>query len=240
MKIRLLSALCLCLFNLPLGAQEFRYNLGVGAGPTQAYGDVKNRVNVQSALRVYGDYQLNRYLSAGMEIQTGKAANGTEVFDPRLRQFSGYFLNKFSALSFNTKLSISRLLAGSRTNASRTNIYAGIGLGILKNKLYRNPEEVTFYVYDGLDTYEYPLSGSLNSSVVHIPVQGGLELPLLNRKSGDFLLDLNVQLNIVPGDELDGYDYNFNNRADYFTLLSAGLKYRFGYSSFLNRNIHPR
>ena len=200
-------AVILCL-NAHSQSNFYRLGIGAGYGITQSYTDLpKSRTG--SVFNLNADYHFTPRLSAGIEYQNGniKGKAGENTGDRRI------FTNSFASAALVGKLHLNDW------------VYVGAGAGVIHNTMV----EIERVVVDEVATYP----GNEVSNDLLIPINAGISYYFPDYSGiPRFGLNLNLQYNITLGEGLDGYDNSFttfkNDRPDFYTYFSVGLKYNFG------------
>lgn len=210
---------CLLALNYSSFAQKNFYKLSVGAGAGFAitFADLDKK---PLSFAGYGtvDYHFTPYLSLGVELQKGELAGGDIIFDPNHQQF----VNSYISGTVNFNLSIGEFIADRQRNIPIYNflsgLYAGFGLGLIKNDL----SNVRYYG----DDY-FP--GESKSTEEIMPINLGYKINFPDKWGYDrYGLKINFQTTIDFGEGLDGYTTPVV-KYDYYSFFSVGLKYYLGF-----------
>lgn len=202
-------------------ANFYLLDIGVSGGVTYPFTDVP-KGSITPAMTVNFDYYINPFITAGLEVQTGKITNSGKS-DPHLRRFT----NSYQSLVLNGKVRL-----GLFTNFyydeflyAVKGFYIGTGFGVIKNKMTkinRIKPDGSGYVFPGQD----------NSDNLVIPLNIGIDFYFFdNWGFPRYILNLNLQHNLTLNEGLDGYNDPppFNNRyPDYYGFFTVGFKYTFG------------
>lgn len=235
---KILFCISLQLLGLAGFGQSNYYKLtaGAGFGATRAYADLNEKTYSYSGYAEL-NWNLTRFVSAGIELQMGRLKGGNINTNPHNREF----VNDFKAITFNVKGALGELVDYSQSgllNAMK-GLYAGIGLGAIRNNMANvvryKPNTEAQYPPLG---YRFP--GEDQSTNLLMPVNVGLNF-FINDGFGDarYVFNFNYQTNFTFGEGLDGYNDPtgaFENDApDIYTVLSIGVKYNFGPSRSTKR-----
>ena len=229
---KLSLAIILTLIPCCIFGQANFYLLGIGmsGGITYPFSDVP-KGNTAFAMAANFEYYMNPFLTAELEIQTGKITNFGKN-DPHLRSFT----NSYQSLVLNSKVRL-----GLFTNFyyddflyAVKGFYIGTGLGAIKNKITkinRIKPDGSNYVFPGQD----------KSYNMIIPLNIGIDFYFFdNWGFPRYILNLNLQHNLSLGEGLDGYNDPppFKNRyPDYYGFFTAGFKYTFGPQGLAGKTI---
>lgn len=196
------------------------FSVSAGGGVTMLYGDLSKKV-LMPAGKINFDYNFTPYISAGIEGQVGKLAEGDP--DPQSEQFGLYSENSYFAFNANARLAIGQFLPTPENGFAELlgGIYAGAGIGYISSE---NKQLVRSYSY----TSNF-LQGNFytESEGIVYPLNFGVNYDLPVYRLG---INLNFQYTFTGSEELDGYDIAVlnNNDNDAYSLISLSVRYFFG------------
>ncbi len=201
-------------------ANANRFSLTVGAGVTTLYGDLKTK-QARIGYRGNLDYNFTPFISAGVEAQFGKLAEGDKTVT---QATEGLFMeSNYSAVNVNARLALGQFLGATDEDKLKEiagGLYVGTGIGFISGNV---STIVTEYGYT-----KGPIKGTttLKTSEVIIPINVGLNVNLTKELAGN----LNLQYNMSQGETLDGYNFNVNanQKNDVYSFISVGIRYYFG------------
>ncbi|MET4080511.1 hypothetical protein ABIB40_000455 [Pedobacter sp. UYP30] len=206
---------------------ELKYTAGINVGPNRSYTDVK-KGGWGHTFAVDFNYYPLRYLTVGLEGQTGLIQGGNINTDLYNRQFA----NRYASLAITGKLMVGKLfkVESSEFLYAMRGLYAGVGAGIIKNHMI----DIVRYRPSFSDDPGYgPFPGKDDSYNVVLPFNLGINFYIA--ESGfvsNFIINVNAQSNITIGEGLDGYDdppNKFENKKqDIYNVYSVGIKYIIG------------
>ncbi|MCL4641061.1 MULTISPECIES: hypothetical protein [Olivibacter] len=230
-KVLLLLFLLLILSRRE-GYAQFSRGVAVelGSGVTQLHGEMKEKP-FKVGYHIGFDYMMSPYLSAGVQGMVGRLAAN----DRTGRQST----NNYLGANFNVKARMGLLSAGSTDNfelnyirehawrAILRNVYIGTGLGFIHNDVDANRGG------ESAETNLH-LTGQDNSSGMFVPINVGVDVPFGYTLSGPiWSVNLNAQLGLYFGDEMDGYANAFSKHNDRMFYFSIAVK-----KSLFNRSIN--
>ena len=220
--------LFLCCFLSGIGGvstaqiKELKYVIGINAGANRSYTDVKKGGWGNTFLADF-DYFVTPEISIGLEAQYGLVQGGDYFTDLYNRQFS----NRYGSLTLNGRAMIVKFLDYERSDFlySIRGLYAGVGLGVIKNHIIsivrfspKYPAELGYKPYPGKDD-------SFNTVV---PLNVGYDFNILESGfESRLIINVNAQSNFTFGEGLDGYDSSSGGSGspDIFNVYSVGVKY---------------
>lgn len=230
-KSTFLITLFIILFSIAAKAQLgygfHPVDLGFGFGYNKAYGDIETTKNTASA-HLNISYNFSPFTNFVVEYQNGKLAGGNALLTKSGREF----VNKYNSVAFRAQFQ-----AGEYINYSKSplydalkNFYAGVGLGILFNKITDiNRESIQLPGF-------FSIEGKDKSEEVFIPVRFGYEFKLYNSyDEPNIKIDLGYQHNFVLGDNLDGFEAGGYN--DTFSQIFIGIKFGIGTPTSYRKSI---
>lgn len=222
-KIYTLFILLFASFGASAQYNYYKLSFGLAGGATQTYTDVTAKPFKQAVAAAL-DFNINPFVSAGLEYQTGSLTGGDKVADPHLR----YFLNKYSAVIASGKIQLAQVIDFEQSNFlyAVRGFYLGTGIGVINNKMsdiVRIKPDGTGYVFPGED----------KSSNLMVPANIGLNFDISDRYGFTrYKFNVNYQFNVAFGEGLDGYNdpsIKFkNNNPDMYSFASIGVKICFG------------
>lgn len=160
------------------------------------------------------------FLQIGLDGQMGWLKGGKPLNNESAQ--TG-FEDRFTALCLSFRFFPGALAdnpGGDKVLQALSGIYAGSGLGYLHNDGKANPMPQA--VYGAMNDYK--------NSVLYIPLELGINIPLARQNKNLFLLNLNFRAGLCLSDEVDGYvpTVTANRHNDAFSTLTAGVIYKFG------------
>lgn len=196
-------------------------SIGVGGGGTKLYGDLRNKpIDYAGHLEV--DYLFSPFTSAGVQGQLGRLRGDDQAGRDAL--------NRYVAANANVKVRVGQfmpqaknyslyLLSNRNIWSYLSNVYAGIGIGFIYSDVeaYRgeHPESGVSETFAGED-YSY---------TAVIPINVGIDIPFGYSLTGPmWAVNVNCQLGISFGDNLDGYTNSYSNYQDRMVYFSLGIK----------------
>lgn len=197
------------------------FSVGVGYGATIAFAGEQTLTSSNST-EFNLNYQFTPFVAVSIEGQYGNLSGGNATEDT----FGKQFLNNYTAVILHADLQLGELMdySHSRFLNGLKNIYGGIGVGMLSNKIASintvNPA-----------TPGTPLTYIAKSSNILIPLRVGYEFKIFSRyDEPQFRFDINYSLNTAFGNGLDGYTNKFSKAypIKFYNYLSVGVKYSFG------------
>jgi len=212
----------LCVYSsVSLLAQDNYATVGIGAGFSQSLADVTNKINFQRVYHAYLDYHITEFITAGAEFDLGRIRNGSAEIVPNDNpNYSRFFVNDFKAVNINAKIALARLMNDDSGLIKGT--YIGTGMTVLFNN-----QILIRRIYTFSDGSTYSLSGKDKETILAFPITAGFNF-LLPFEQENFSIGLDGQINIVPGDHLDGYSENiYHKRPDFLALGFISIRYNF-------------
>jgi hypothetical protein len=197
--------------------------LTIAAGGGVSWLNDKYDVNpLKPALTGNLDYNLNEYLSFGVEGQKGtlyaknSASNHKQPYSP--------VTNNYYQANFNIKVSYGLFSKGVSPNGLidvLKRIYIGPGIGVIKNAVT--------YVGDAQAAGQADIIQKPYTYALAIPVNLGtsIDLPILS--NGKLELNPNYQFDVVNSKFIEGFtspSHTVRN-ASFYSLATISLKYRF-------------
>lgn len=195
-------------------------SIGAGAGITQMYGDISNRP-IKWGTHLEMDYLLTPYISVGVQGVLGRLANNDS--------YGRDALNKYTGANVNIKGRLGLLMNGSKNyglfyvqnselKSILANIYLGAGVGFIHN-------DVDAYRGNTSQQNDPNFLGKDKSTAAVIPLNVGLDIPIGDGMYGPtWAINVNAQLGLYFGDDMDGYSNNYGNHNDRMAYLSIGVK----------------
>jgi len=213
-KVLFLSIFIL-ICNTCIKAQSnfYQFSIGAGYGRTLGFTDVPKQ-RFASAGYVSLNYNIGRFISAGLEYQNGQLAGGDVETDLYHRQF----INNYQSLSANGNIKLGQFFNKQHLRNKILDqikgIYVGAGFGFIKNKV--NNVRLNDPVYNGP-----------NDGVEMVfPVNMGINFYFKDSwQYTRYAINLNAQANIGMADGTDGYATG--NANDNYLFFSVGLRYHF-------------
>lgn len=204
-----------------------KIGIGVNAGVTYGFGDATPGKFAPS-FGIVGDYFINPFITAGLDLQVGKISGGGFERDPHTREYE----NSYMSYALNGKVRLGMLTDfyyNDFLNLTK-GFYLGTGFGIIQN----NMTKITRVSYNG---YTFP--GEDKSTNLVVPINMGIDFFFFNQW-GDpkYVVNVNLQQSFVFGEGMDGYNDPppFKNLApDTYTFITVGFKYTFGPQGLANK-----
>lgn len=207
-----LIALSLIFLSSKSYSQDLIYykvlDIGTSANSNTVSGDA-NIVNRSTSINFNVGYNINTYLNLIGSVQTGTLSGG-EINNP----YGKPFKNDFKAVSFYSQFQLGLLNNKPASNLLKAarNLYAGLGIGAIANKVTE--------VIENNDPYN---QGKTNSINLFIPLRLGYEIKIKNSfNENRYKIDFGYQYNYTLGDDIDGYKSGKSN--DSFSQIFLGLK----------------
>ncbi|QNL52063.1 hypothetical protein H8S90_11080 [Olivibacter sp. SDN3] len=223
---------CSLLFGLSVPAVCFGqfvgpFSIGIGGGGTKLYGDLRNKpIDYAGHLEV--DYLVSPFTSVGLQGQLGRLKGDDQAGRDALNRYVGANANvKVRVGQFMPQAKNYSLYSLSNKNiwSYLSNLYAGVGIG---------------FIYSDVEAYrgEHPdggisetFAGEDYSYTTVVPVNVGIDIPFGYSLTGPvWAVNVNFQLGISFGDNLDGYTNSYSNYQDRMMYFSVGVK----------RSLHPK
>lgn len=181
------------------------------------------------------DYNFNQFTTAGIELQGGKVSGGIDPVDDRSIISPRYFDSKYAAAFINGKMQLGQLIKNPNSgflNAVKR-IYIGAGLGLIGNDHDDRTEVENASGNESTYTVNY------KSMDMVIPLLTGINFYVKDMyRETRLIINLNLQVNMMPYDLMDGYE-DVNNRPDIYTMGSVGFKIPFGpRKTYFNSNLN--
>jgi hypothetical protein len=197
------------------------FSIGDGYGVTVANAG-EQTLTSSNATNINLNYNFTPFASLGIELQVGQLTGGNAQMDT----FGKQFVNDYNSIVLHTDLQLGELIDYSQSvflNGLK-NLYAGVGVGIIKNKISKisllNPA-------DSLT----PLTFTPSSTNFLVPLRVGYEFKIYNKyDEPQFRFDINYSFNTAFGKGLDGYTSIYSKAAGvkFYNYFSVGFKYGFG------------
>jgi hypothetical protein len=194
-------------------------SVGVGYGVTIARAGEQTQTS-SNATNFNLNYQFTPFVSIGFDAQFGTLSGGDAEHDTYGKQF----LNNYKSFILHADVQAGEFIDYSH-NAflnKLKNVYAGIGIGMLSNKISNittlNPVDSSTLTY------------TPGSSNLLIPLRIGYEFKLFNQHDEpQFRFDINYSFNTAFGAGLDGYTSVYTKSyIKFYNYISVGFKYCFG------------
>ncbi len=212
------------LFSLSASAQYnyYKFSAGVGGGVNQSFADVIKHP-LGRTISVAADFNINPFVSAGLEFQSGSITGGDKLTDPHLR----FFKNNYSALIASGKIELAQVVDFDQSNFlyAIRGTYLGTGIGFVNNNMKDivRIQPGTGHVFPGV-------SKSMN---LMVPANIGVNFDIADRYGFTrYKVNLNYQFNVTFGEGLDGYNdpplIFRNNNPDMYSFASVTVKVCFG------------
>jgi len=184
------------------------FSIGFGAGFTTLYGDLEKNLHMP-AYKGNLDYNITPYVSAGIEGQYGKMAQGYKTEGGTYSEIHFYTANA------NIRAGLGQALKPTNNFTQFiSGLYIGSGVGYINSQV------------DKISTL-FSADEYLKNQAVVVPINLGIneDLPIYK-----VVINLNYQYDVAFNDILDGYKPNVaaNKNNDAYSLLSLSVKYCFG------------
>jgi hypothetical protein len=216
-----------CLATTAAHAQEppspgtDQIGISAGGGYTFTHTDFQHSNTIPSPVFSIGVHYFSlQFLEISLDAQVGLLKGGSSDFRENVR--TG-FENKYwaSCLSFRFfPVGLVENNSHDKVISALSTFYFGTGLGYLKSNTTANP----------IPIHEYGSMVSYKGSDFFVPLELGLNIPLIKHKKNLFLLNLNLRNSLCLSDEIDGYvpTVEANKFNDAFSTLTTGVIYKFG------------
>lgn len=212
-----LSALATFSAKAQLGFNYSQHDLGLGVSTNQVFGDAEKTTTTLSGNLSY-TYNATPFVNYIVELQGGTLKGGDSVEYRSGRQFK----NNFIAGSLRAQLQAGEFIDYSRSTLMDIlkNVYGSVGVGLVSNRIKevsRNSNTIPGYYTPGKD----------KSTEFYVPVKLGYEYKIFNSYNEPSVkIDLGYQVNIMAGENLDGFDAG--DRKDIWTQLTLAVKFSIG------------
>lgn len=213
----LFSKVSLAQFNGHMSAE-------VGSGGTLLYGDLKNKT-LAFGTHIGLDYLFNPFISAGIQGLMGKL-QGNDAYGREAH-------SKFAGANANIKLRLGQFMAA-KNNYSfymlshrsvlsyLANFYLGAGIGFIY-------ADVTANRGSNANDFHEGFAGKDFAYEMIIPLNIGIDIPFAYSFKGPmWAVNINYQLGLSSGDNLDGYTNGYSGHRDRMVYLSLGIKRSIG------------
>jgi hypothetical protein len=208
---------CFSQFNSPISAE-------LGGGGTLLYGDLKNKT-LAFGTHIGMDYLFNPFISAGVQGLMGKL-QGNDAYGRESH-------SKFAGANANIKLRFGQFMAV-RKNYSLyvlshpgiwsylANFYLGAGIGFMY-------ADITAHRGSTASDLHNEFAGKDFVYEMIIPLNVGIDIPFgYSFKGPLWAVNINYQLGLSSGDNLDGYANDYSGHRDRMVYLSLGIKRSIG------------
>ncbi|MFC6099812.1 hypothetical protein [Olivibacter domesticus] len=208
---------CFSQFNNPISME-------LGGGGTVLYGDLQNKT-LAFGTHIGLDYLFNPFISAGVQGLMGKL-QGNDAYGREAH-------SKFAGANVNIKLRLGQFMAA-KNNYSfymlshrsvlsyLANFYLGAGIGFIYADVTANR---------GLNANDFHegFAGKDFAYEMIIPLNIGIDIPFAYSFRGPmWAVNINYQLGLSSGDNLDGYTNGYSGHRDRMVYLSLGIKRSIG------------
>lgn len=225
-KKKLFFCLLLGLLFSKVSLAQFngRMSAELGSGGTLLYGDLKNKT-LAFGTHIGVDYLFNPFISAGVQGLMGKL-QGNDAYGREAH-------SKFAGANANIKLRFGQFMAA-RKNYSfymlshptfwsyLANFYLGAGIGFMY-------ADVTAYRGSVAGDSHNEFAGENFVYEMIIPLNVGIDIPFAYSFKGlIWAININYQLGLSSGDNLDGYTNSYSGHRDRMVYLSLGIKRSIG------------
>ena len=195
--------------------------LSAGGGYTFAHTDFQHSNTIPSPVFGIGVHYFSlQFLEISLDAQVGVLKGGSSGFHESAE--TGFKNNYWaSCLSFRFfPIGLVENNDQDKVLKALSTLYVGTGLGYLKSNTTSNP--IPIHEYGSMETYK--------GSDFFVPLELGLNIPLIKHKKNLFLLNLNIRTSLCLSDEVDGYvpTVDANKFNDAFSTLTTGVIYKFG------------
>lgn len=198
-----------------------KLGISAGGGYTFTHTDFQHSNTIPSPVFGIGIHYFSlQFLEISLDAQIGVLKGGTSSFNESNK--TG-FKNNYWASCISFRFFPGGLIENNdhdKIVKALSTLYIGTGLGYLKSNTSANP--IPIKEYGALVTYK--------GSDFFVPLELGLNIPLVKHKKNLFLLNLNLRTGLCLSDEVDGYTptVDANKFNDAFSTLTAGVIYKFG------------
>jgi hypothetical protein len=215
--IVLFSKVSLAQFNGQMSAE-------VGGGGTLLYGDLKNKTLAFGA-HIGLDYLFNPFISAGVQGLMGKL-QGNDAYGRQAH-------SKFAGANANIKLRLGQFTAARKSYSFYmlshptvwsylANFYLGAGIGFMY-------ADITAHRRSTANDFPNEFAGEDFVYEMIIPLNIGIDIPFgYSFKGPLWAVNINYQLGLSSGDNLDGYTNDYSGHRDRMVYLSLGIKRSIG------------
>ena len=244
-----------------LGYNYAQYNFGVGLGYLKASTDVPLQSSYPAVNFNFG-YNISPYFTLSADFQIGQLSGGYAnyvskslattttadqgyavlsqlsynlygtTYDPYYRSYT----NNFQALTLHLDLQAGEVLdlnPDKIVQRALRNIYVGVGIGLIYNKITNNnrisPD--SSYYYGGED----------QSQNLMIPLRVGYQFKLYNNYDEPFVfINVGYEYNYVLGYGLDGYadPLLVTKKTEKYSGFNIGIRYNFGSVTSYRKQFH--
>lgn len=194
------------------------FSVGAGYGITIAFAG-EQTLTSSNAYNLNANCHFTPFISLSAEVQLGLLTGGDAIHD----SFAKQFINDYKAFFLHGDVQLGEFIDYSHSGFLNgiKNIYAGIGAGILSNKISY------IQTVNPIDTI--PLTYAATSSNFVVPLRVGYEFKLFNQHDEpQFRFDIAYSFNTAFGQGLDGYTYARGSSVKFYNYISATLKFGFG------------
>lgn len=210
--------------NVSLAQFNDHISVEMGSGGTLLYGDLKNKT-LAFGTHIGLDYLFNPFISAGVQGLMGKL-QGSDAYGRDAH-------SKFAGANANIKLRLGQFMAA-RNNYSfymlshrsvlsyLANFYLGAGIGFIY-------ADVTAHRGSNANDFHEGFAGKDFAYEMIIPLNVGIDIPFAYSFRGPmWAVNINYQLGLSSGDNLDGYTNGYSGHHDRMVYLSLGIKRSIG------------
>ncbi|MBC7915944.1 MAG: hypothetical protein H7Y07_17680 [Pyrinomonadaceae bacterium] len=222
---RLLLFFIGCLFSTLVSAQynHYRLSVGGGLGVARAFGDLEKNF-IRPAIYGTYDYNFTPFVSVGLEIQKGYLKGGDSI-NLEIDAHQRFFKSSYLAATVSGKVQLGQFIDFERSNLlyAIRGFYIGTGIGLLNSKMQDIKRTKGSYTFPGKDS----------GMDFMIPINTGISFNFIDKWGfTKFKLGFNYQLNMVLGENLDGYNdpptVFKNQHGDFYGVTSISFKYCYG------------
>ncbi|MDF2514919.1 MAG: hypothetical protein K0R59_215 [Sphingobacterium sp.] len=196
-------------------------SVGLGMGLTYSRTDLRNN---GTNFAFYGelDYVISPFVSFGLHAEKGRLNGDAD---------DSHFKNNYYVGNLNAKIRLGKFmrlpdnysyysLQTSSLSLALSNIYVGVGAGLMKNRINRqlSPGYIEALTAGGDELLRDP-----SGIYIIIPLNAGIDIPFGRTLYGPkWAINLNYQHTLTVDDNLDGISTGKN---DHYGYISLGVKY---------------
>lgn len=234
MKLKVVTLLSICLASVVSSFGQIRldpfypyarYQVGVGVGYSQLYGDW-DHTNSGSVIRINVQRNTNEWVGVNLQVQRGSLSN----YESRNDWTNGLSANNnFTAVALQGRMCIGEIFNSANSFMTKTifGLYIGAGAGYMWNDISRVTTK--FHNRDRLLINDYNSDNiKTKTQNFYIPLTIGIDLHLTRR----CMLNVNYEYSYCFSDYVDGYNFQqptaTNRFNDMFSVLSFGLNFYVG------------
>jgi hypothetical protein len=205
--------------NYYKNAIEPNYGFYVLGGLTTPFTDVHKHTQIGVAYGLLGEIKATYYLNVAFDLQKGNLSAGDPEAnrENKLLKFSNQFFTGTASVRF-TPLKLMNTIEYKSALYYLSNVYMGVGLGLLKSDVTANLFQDRSFKY----------IGNYKGFNLVLPLELGISVPMYEWKyKRNLSLNINYRMSFVTSDRVDGYitPQTHNARNDTYGILNIGLGY---------------